>query len=406
MSQPLANKPRTSKAFGSVFDDLPGPELYDPSWHSNKLRGEFGRLGDATVPGPVLPKSYQQRSEDLEDLDDTDDDSEAPTTIRSSDMPSAHPSDNHNLHERDASSSALSSRPELINHQDSVSNLHTISDKYHSLNMSSTPIDSVLHPPSTSSLFNSSANIRISQSTPKRAIRFSRKSMFGFSVDSTTHLEPPQAQQPPQYLDSQKDFSSIGKRHSKMFRPSRLFGHAGRPTHSSGLATNHGSSASSPRHASVSGGKQTLSRSVLRRSAGPSKGRHASHHVNGTHFLGTGFGVQNFGRRSIIFQWPIAPLDCLFNLRTLLETRFSATATVEKSDELRMQVPVNSSSEARVGACAVVIAVDHNSDGSRVLLRRSLGDSLRGGSDEFDWLCAQITEHLRQFKPAIRMVFP
>lgn len=62
-----------SNVVPSAFDSLSGPELYDPSWYNNQLRGEFGRLGSGRMSGPVLPRSYHLRSEDLQQ-DDGDDD--------------------------------------------------------------------------------------------------------------------------------------------------------------------------------------------------------------------------------------------------------------------------------------------------------------------------------------------
>lgn len=64
----------------SAFDDLPPPELYDPSWNTLPLRCEAGVLGkqsdkdDSSQPkGPILPVAFTLHSSDLEDTSDEED---------------------------------------------------------------------------------------------------------------------------------------------------------------------------------------------------------------------------------------------------------------------------------------------------------------------------------------------
>lgn len=71
-----ASKERSGGGGGvlpSAFDDLPEVQLYDPTWYANKLRGEFGHLGSSRqFSGPLLPKSYHLRSEDLDNAEHDD----------------------------------------------------------------------------------------------------------------------------------------------------------------------------------------------------------------------------------------------------------------------------------------------------------------------------------------------
>lgn len=495
-----AKPPRSAHLLPSVFHDLPGPELYDPSWYSNKLRAECGRLdtrhptatSTSTATSPVLPKSYHVRpdnpgdddsddtdddDDDDDDEDDEDDDSEAPTTLLSSDVPLTNATLDSDLdvHMRTPSSPTkhrsslqpddLLNKPRIINNDDddfpaSVKN-HSIDilpspvsvahHHHHLQHATSGRLASYMHSPSqpqSTHRFSPTVSVAdATSSTPRKGLRFSRRSMFGFNIDSPSpssstqlptqrhqniypqyeqqhhhHQQHQQYQNHQQIVPQQQQqpdglagvSGQVNKRHSKMFRASRLFGHGG----GSSNVERHKTAAPAAEETQYRDDypKQSLSRSLLRRSVvGASKVASTGAVVgsSATHFITSGFG-----RRSVVFHWPIAPLETLYKLRMLLENRFAAIATGLKTDELRMQVPLHQPSYTPLPAnnqgnggkaataCAVVIAVDENRDGSRVLLRRSLRDTFHGGSDEFEWLCAQITEQLRQFHPGIRMFYP
>lgn len=70
----LRRRAGTDAVNQSAFDELPPAEVYDPTWNSNPLRCEAGKLGAGNLGkagiGPLLPVAFTLRSSDLDDDDD------------------------------------------------------------------------------------------------------------------------------------------------------------------------------------------------------------------------------------------------------------------------------------------------------------------------------------------------
>lgn len=358
-----------TNVFASAFDDLTGPELYDPAWYNNKLRGEFGRLGSRQMSGPVLPKSYHLRSEDLDnfsgDGDYDHDEHDHPSRLipQFNEVPSSQLNNNHIPYGRNKTSEVnFRTSSKIVSEQPSAAPpvINQLPPDNNSALVSS-PITNEFDQIYTSktATIETQAKQQPSESNApqnngNRKIRFSRKSGF-FSHEQ--HQQSSQQQQ-------------SNRRQSRIFRASRLFMHSERDKDASG--TGH--------------------RSMLRRSTAASKSRNAS--TSGTN---NSFRPSSLSRKSVVFDWSCTPHDSLLNVRNLLENQYLGVVTLQKVYELRMQIPF--CGESRTVAYQLVISVEEIRSGSRVSFRRSFADSLRGGGDEFDWLCAQIHEQLHQLIP-------
>lgn len=395
---------KTTNILGSVFEDLPSPVRYDPSWYNNKLRGEFGQLGRRNSSGPVLPKSYHLLSEDLDELADTDDDSYLHSTIRS-----------RSGEIFGKIESRVQSRGKLqMNIVDQLDDISPIAPASRNRGQNGTGRDGGMVTSPVTNEFDQLANeeneegdnrdtakwdnvsdkggmtTKAAGTAPiKKGFRFGRKSAAMQAMDTslpgggssitTTTTTPTTTSSTTN--SSQYKPANIGpriSRQSKMFRPSLLvFGGNERDA-------NKGKERDKEHH----NASQRKSNTLLRRSTyGASKSR--------------GLG---FGRKAIVFEWSCDASDALRKVVAPLEKHFGATVTAEKEDEVRMHVPFNT--EARNVLYSIVLSIEQMHSGSRVIVRRSFGDSLRGGGDEFDWLCAQIVERLREVFPTICLVFP
>lgn len=390
----------------SVFQDLPSPQRYDPSWYNNKLRGEFGQLGSRRCSGPLLPKSYHLQSGDLDDLPETDEEGSLPATLRrrSGDFFAKAESrirSRTNLHveiKQDEEFSPLSGSlmpgtSRVRNGNCTIAGMVTSpvtnefeneikGDDETSVNFGQSDVaDEESHLSNgvdneSNADGNAEGNAEgnadsnetgavVENALPsgvKKSFRFGRKS----NVPSTSGASPSTASQPKSGSGGFR--KSIG-RQSNILRRSLLFGQGERDTHNEHDPT--------PRQL-----RSTRARGLGRKSTGPSPKIRSS----------------AFGRRGIILDWSFDRMDALQNMRTTLETEFRAMVTSTKGDEVRMQVPVNT--ESRNSEYSLVVSAEQTNSGSRVVVRRAFTDCLRGRGDEFDWLCAQIMEQLRQQYPA------
>lgn len=384
----------------SVFQDLPSPQRYDPSWYNNKLRGEFGQLGSRRSSGPLLPKSYHLLSEDLDDLPETDEEGSLPATFRrrSGDFFAKAESrirSRTNLHveikQDEEFSPLMPGTSRVRNGNSTIADMVTSpvtnefeneikGDDEDSANFGQSDVaDDESHlingvADDESYLSNGVDDDGIGDSNGgavaenavssgvKKSFRFGRKS----NVPSTSGTSPGTVSQ--RKSGSGGFRKSIG-RQSNILRRSLLFGQGERDAQNEQDPT--------PRQL-----RSPRARGLGRKSTGPSPKTLSS----------------AFGRRAIIFDWSYDRMDALQNMRTSLETKFRAMVTSEKGDEVRMQVPVNT--EWRNSEYNLVVSAEQTSSGSRVVLRRAFVDCLRGRGDEFDWLCAQIMEQLRQQYPA------
>lgn len=395
---------KNTNILGSVFEDLPSPERYDPSWYNNKLRGEFGQLGRRNSSGPVLPKSYHLLSEDLDDLADTDDDSYLHSTIRSR---------SGQLFGK--IESRVRSRGKLqMNIVDRLDDLSPIAPASRNRGQNGTGDGGMVTSPVTNE-FDQLANEENKEGDNRDAAKWGNVSDKGAMTTTAAAAEAPMKKgfrfgrksAAPQAMDGSLpgDGSSITttattltttsssancseykppnigpriSRQSKMFRPSLLmFG-----------GNERDADKDKERDREHHNTGQRKSNALLRRSTyGASKSR----------------GLV-FGRKAIVFEWSCDASGALQKVIVPLEKHFGGMMVAEKEDEVRMHVPYNT--EARNVVYSIVLSVEQMHSGSRVVVRRSFGDSLRGGSDEFDWLCAQIVERLREVFPAICVVFP
>lgn len=383
----------------SVFQDLPSPQRHDPSWYNNKLRGEFGQLGSRRCSGPLLPKSYHLQSEDLDDLPDTDEEGSLPATLRrrSGDFFAKAESrirSRTNLHveikQDEEFSTLMPGTSRVRNGNSNIVGMVTspVTNEFENeikgddgdgakFGQSDVADDDshlsngVADDKSRLSIdvdddVNGDGTVgevaeNVVASGVKRSFRFSLKS----NVPSTSGPSPGIANQ--RKSGSGGFRMSIG-RQSNILRRS-LFGQGDRDAQMEQDPT--------PRQL-----RSPRARGLGRKSTGPSPKTRSS----------------AFGRRAIIFDWSYDRMEALQNMRTTLETKFRAMVTSDKGDEVRMQVQVNM--ESRNSEYNMVVSAEQTNNGSRVVLRRAFTDCLRGRGDEFDWLCAQIIEQLRQQYPA------
>lgn len=105
-------------------------------------------------------------------------------------------------------------------------------------------------------------------------------------------------------------------------------------------------------------------------------------------------------RRVESFECEGSTPDVLRDIRKILEFDWGGLVQNERSGEFRVQVPLNFG--YRTALCTVTVSGEEVGALCRIQVYRSISESMRGGSEDFEWLCSKVFDQLLERRSVCR----
>lgn len=368
--------------FGSAFDDLPGPELYDAAWNNNKFRCEFGTLGKQQLlnSGPQLPRSYHVASSSASD-NDSDSNLADVTQQVDDDVPFEHDtfqsfprlSNAHEQDDDDEKQSCFSSPAS----SPIVAQCPSEHEKRHpSLCNSTSPCyrqPSLCHEQSRTQLDNRLVNTFCAKSSGRTSSMLSQSPLS-------------RIQSPVEKENSDTVQNVQNGRVSRRFRKSRRF-------IGGGAAGLHTTCVPGPMEdANLTPGRTGQGASLC-----PTKRNDKRSTIFGK-WAPVSMTLAAFGpasvRRNDLEIDSVAVPKALDRAKEVLQFKYLAKIIAVKDSEIRCSVPFQSCHQTKIVIFNIIVTCESLANGCKVSVRRTFADSLRGAHDLFDSFCSELFETL------------